>query len=205
MFKRIDIKGLSDEELVTKYRDDEDKRALAELFDRYLRFVFLICVKYLKNDEAAKDMAMQVFEKLTIDLQRFEVTNFKSWLHSVCRNSCLMHLRSTANSSTLSLSDEKLTIQFVEKTAFVHQTDGTNEAQLQQLEKAVAMLEDGQKQCIELFFLQDKSYAEVADITGFSLNQVKSYIQNGKRNLRNYLVQQGETGLLILVVLLING
>ena len=61
------------------------------------------------------------------------------------------------------------------------------EVKLQQLEEGITKLNSEQKICVELFYLQNKSYVEVAEITGYELNQVKSYIQNGKRNLKIYL------------------
>ena len=62
------------------------------------------------------------------------------------------------------------------------------EEKLEQLQDALVRLSEEQKKCIELFYFKEKSYKEVSDLTGFSINEVKSYLQNGKRNLKGYLV-----------------
>jgi RNA polymerase sigma-70 factor (ECF subfamily) len=155
-------------------------------------------MKYLKNEELSKDMAMQVFEKLTEDLRRFEVKNFKSWLHVVVKNACFMQLRSDKHLIDVSLNFENDAIKNMEIKHELHPNGiDNNEIRLEQLEKAMHALDADQKQCIELFYLKEKSYKDVADITGYTLNQVKSHIQNGKRNLKNYIILNGE--LLIIV------
>lgn len=59
-----------------------------------------------------------------------------------------------------------------------------DERMLKDLEEAMQHLKKEQKTCIRMFYLQRKSYQSIAEETGFNLLQVKSYIQNGKRNLR---------------------
>jgi len=59
------------------------------------------------------------------------------------------------------------------------------------LKEAMTSLNREQGLCVTLFYLEEKSYKEVVEITGFSSNQVKSYIQNGKRNLKLYLESNG--------------
>lgn len=206
MSQKPNIQALSDEQLIEKYRKEEDNAYLGELFGRYIRFVFLVSMKYLRNEEMSKDFSMQIFEKLTHDLKRFQVVNFKSWLHTVTRNTCLMHLRSTQSRKVFSVDGEKDTQKFMENLPDPHPIDTDHkEIRLEKLEKAIAELEGEQKSCITLFYLQEKSYKEVADITGYSMNQVKSNIQNGKRNLKNYLVSQGDLMVWVFVYLYFNG
>ena len=50
-------------------------------------------MKYLKNEEAAKDAVQQIFLKVIHELQRYQVQFFKSWLYMIARNHCLMQLR----------------------------------------------------------------------------------------------------------------
>jgi len=64
------------------------------------------------------------------------------------------------------------------------------DALLQQLPNAISNLNTEQRLCINLFYLKEKCYEEISMQTGYSLKQVKSYIQNGKRNLKIYLSQQ---------------
>lgn len=205
MFERQKIRSLADEELVKAFCREENNDFLEELYGRYIRFVFLVCIKYMKNEERAKDLSMQVFEKLTGDLKRFEVRNFKSWLHVVTKNTCLMQLRAEKGFETIALENKKEVQKNMENSAFLHPEDDDNhEVQIEQLKSAIETLDCEQKRCIELFFLDEKSYKEVSDITGYSLNQVKSNIQNGKRNLRKVLLNNSIILIIILIKLLFN-
>jgi RNA polymerase sigma factor (sigma-70 family) len=200
LFIKPTIQSLSDKQLLEKYRREDDNVYLGELFGRYIRFVFLVSMKYLRNEEQAKDLSMQVFEKLTDDLKRFDVENFKGWLHVVTRNTCLMYLRAKPSEKVFSINSENGMSAFMENISETHPMDtDQREVRLEQLEKALDVLDDEQKNCVSLFYLQEKSYKEVADITGFSMNQVKSHIQNGKRNLKNYLISQGDLLVWVLV------
>jgi RNA polymerase sigma factor (sigma-70 family) len=203
--ERRNIRALADEELVKAFCREEDKDFLEELYGRYIRFVFLICMKYIKNEEKSKDLTMQVFEKLTGDLKRFEVRNFKSWLHVVTKNTCFMQLRSEKGLEMISLDEKKEFQKNMENSAFLHpEEDDNHELNIEQLQSAIRTLDAEQKQCIELFYLNEKSYKEVAEITGYSLNEVKSHIQNGKRNLKNTLLNNSELMIWLLFYFLLN-
>ena len=182
----LKINHQTDDELVLNYRASGDKMAVGELFKRHSLMCFAVCNKYLKNEEAAQDAAMSIFEKLFEDLKKHEVQNFKSWLYSVCRNYSLMQLRrleTKMSKNKLYLDDET---SFMELENFLHQdiTESDKEHKLQLLEKAINELKDKQRECIELFYLQQKSYDEICQLTGYTNNDVKSNIQNGKRNLK---------------------
>jgi RNA polymerase sigma factor (sigma-70 family) len=205
LFEKHNIRTLADEELVKTFCREDKNEYLEELYGRYIRFVFLICMKYLKNVEKSKDMSMQVFEKLTGDLKRFEIHNFKSWLHVITKNTCLMQLRSDRNFEMIALDDKKEVIKNMENSAFLHPEDDDNhEVEIEQLKTAIEKLDCQQKICIELFYLDEKSYKEVADVTGYSLNEVKSHIQNGKRNLKNILLNNNELMIWLFIYLILN-
>ena len=161
-----------------------DKQIVGELYKRYTRFVFSICMKYLKDEESSKDAVMQIFEKLFVDLRKHEVANFKSWLHSVTRNHCLHIIRDSKYQNQKMKDFSNSEEEVMENQLFLYQ-DSVNvlEERVAELERELGNLSKEQRVCVELFYLKDKCYQEVAEITGFSLNQVKSYIQNGKRNL----------------------
>lgn len=178
---------LSDEELVEIYRQKGDMELLGQLYQRYTGLVFGVCMKYLKNEDDSKDAVMQIFEKLIVTLKEHEVNNFKSWLHVLTKNHCLMWLRSKKNTHYKDIQE----INFeknVELTYHLHHNnEGHAERDLKNLKMAISSLPSGQKECIELFYLHEKCYKEIVDITGFELKKVKSYIQNGRRNLRIYM------------------
>jgi len=178
--------ALSDLELVLRYRQSGEVYYAGILYQRYTHLILGLCLKYFKNEEDSKDAVMDIFEQITVALLKHEVANFKSWLHTLTRNHCLMKLRKPEVKRTITQEvseiDENL---FMEKAEDEHLIDeDEREAQLRHLPEALSQLNAEQKACIELFYLQGKNYQEVADATGYTLNQVKSYIQNGKRNLK---------------------
>ena len=177
-------KPQTDAEYLAEYKATGDMEMLGELYGRNMEMVFAICYKYLRHEDESKDATMEIFEQLVTDLRKHEISNFKSWLHSVARNHCLMLLRSKkVEVEGLEISDE----DFMENEPFMHQEeeDLDLEGNLQKLEKCLEILENEQKTCVELFYLKDKCYKEIAEATSFDLNKVKGYIQNGKRNLKN--------------------
>jgi RNA polymerase sigma factor (sigma-70 family) len=186
-----DITHLPDPELVRLYRETRNKELVGEIFRRYTRFVFLVCMNYLDDEEKARDAAMQVFEKLYDGLVRHEIRNFKSWLHVVTKNHCLIQLRNEKQHQAVREILQKDFSEDMESVAWMNPYDDT-EATLKDLEEAITMLSKEQRICIELFYLKKMSYQEISGITGDSYLQVKSHIQNGKRNLKILLTRQNE-------------
>lgn len=184
---------IPDEDLVVRYQNTHNKNVVGELFKRHSLMCYTVCHKYLQNQDAAKDAAMAVFEKLFDDLLKHHPQNFKSWLYTVCKNHCLMQLRKPQREVHVEELAEESEDFFVKFNGLVHHDNvgEDREQKLQALESALQQLNPKQRQCIELFYLQQKSYDEVSRQTGYTTNEVKSYIQNGKRNLKNTLAQNG--------------
>lgn len=191
MSKNTNINSITDLELIDIYKSKNDKSIIGELFKRYTKFVFAICMKYLKNIEKSEEAVMQIFEKLFTDLLKHNIDNFKSWLHVVTKNYCLHLLRSESFQIKRDNEIKNTTDLFMEKHDFLYlDSEDNSEDKLNRLEMAINSLSIDQKNCIDLFYLQEKCYDEVAKITGYTMNQVKSYIQNGKRNLKIYLTNR---------------
>lgn len=188
LFKKKNITKYSDNELINAFKQANDNLYVGELYKRYSHLVYGVSLKYLKNEHEAEDTVLQIFENLMEDLKKHNIVNFKSWLHSVTRNHCLMFLRK--QQTVQKRVNEYETIYEPEESFAapfsVHQQE-EKEEMLTKLEHAIKLLKDEQRICIELFFLQEKCYNEVAEITGFEIKKVKSYIQNGKRNLANII------------------
>lgn len=198
----IDIKTQSDENLVINYQNTKNNLVVGELFKRHSLMCYAVCMKYLKNDDAAHDATMNIFEKLFTDLQKHQINNFKSWLHTVCKNHCLILLRKPNVLVSIDESEEENSHLFMQLVNILNHEDNKHEKEekLQVLEQSIIELKDKQRECIELFFLKQKSYQEISTLTGYSENEVKSYIQNGKRNLKILLEQKGITmGLALLL------
>lgn len=172
---------MKDSELVDLYWSTRDNRHLGTLLERYTLPLFGVCMKYLKEEEAAKDAVQQVFLKALTELEKYRVEYVRSWLHTVARNHCLMQIRDRETphreiTENLVVSDReeedaRLLLQVREDT-------------LDMLEEALGGLSEEQRTCVRLFYLERNSYREVSEKTGYPLNAVKSHIQNGKRNLR---------------------
>jgi RNA polymerase sigma-70 factor, ECF subfamily len=176
-----------DLELVRQYKASGDMGILGQLFSRYTSLVFGVCLKYLKDREEAKDTVMHVFEKLVQSLKDHNVENFKSWLYVSTRNHCLMYLRARKGRFK-----EEISPQLMESELFSDlEEEPEKEQNLSKLEKCIERLGEEQKRCVQLFFLGEKCYKDITSLTGFDLNKVKSYIQNGKRNLKLCMEQNG--------------
>lgn len=182
------IKDQPDEQLLKMFRETGDRKALGALFERYSHLVFGVCMKYLKNRDDSKDATSQIFEKLMVDLRRFEVQKFSYWVHSVARNYCLMTLRSRKAMHHLDDDNSPGVDVIMENNDEAHLNEALDkEHRLQLLEDAIQALSEEQRACIELFYLKKMCYQEVAELTGFDMKKVKSHIQNGKRNLKIYM------------------
>ncbi len=176
-------------ERLAEYRRYGDVAVLGALYEPYMDMVFGVCFKYLRDEAECKDAVMQIFEKLVTDLRQHEVSNFKSWLHSVARNHCLMKLRASRVTAGLEAADGQ------EQELEIAVQDGddifTLEGQLNALDECLQKLVSEQRVSIELFYLQNKCYRDIAGETGFEIGKVKSYIQNGKRKLKICMENNG--------------
>lgn len=191
--KTEDYSILTDEELVERYRNSHETIYIGELYQRYTLLVFGVCMKYFKNEAAAEDASMQIFEKLISELKKHHITAFKPWLHIVVKNHCMMLFRKDSTEEKRKTALRKDTGNIVENPEENHLHEAEEkEYILKHLKEGIDELKEEQRLCIELFYLKDSSYAEITAITGFSLNEVKSYIQNGKRNLKNYITAKNE-------------
>ena len=178
---------ITDQELLEQFYADHNNEWLGILLQRYTLLLLGVSMKYLKNEEEAKDSVQQIFLKVIQELQKYKVEYFKSWLYMVAKNHCLMRLRDRQGKATAEIN-ERLTAKPEEETdrQKLLQTDHA----LDLMEWALKELNPEQQQCVTLFYLQKKSYQEISDTTGYNMLQVKSYIQNGKRNLKILIEQK---------------
>lgn len=132
---------------------------------------------------------MEIFGKIMSELKRHEVENFKPWLYFVTKNYCLMKLRKESSLLAHKEGFKRFYSAFMEFEGLSHLLNGkADDTQIMEfLKGGIENLREEQRHCIELFYFENKSYEEVARHTGYSLMQVKSFLQNGKRNLKIYL------------------
>ncbi|MBN1183412.1 MAG: sigma-70 family RNA polymerase sigma factor [Bacteroidales bacterium] len=185
----------TDLSVVERYKRTGDKALVGILFQRYTYLVYSVCYKYLNNQEDSKDAVMQIFEELLEKLKVHDIQNFKSWLHSVAKNHCLMKLRSSKKEVRLfdDFSEKKAEL-IMESEEDLHLHDRNEFVDRHdQLHAAIKKLNEEQGRCILLMYIENKSYKEISEITGYDLKKVKSHIQNGKRNLKLILSSYDES------------
>lgn len=185
------LENHSDEELIRLFREKQDLEALGGLYSRYMFLVYGVCMKYFKNREDSQDAVMQIFEVLVKDIPRFEIQNFKGWLYMVSRNHCLMQLRKTSKEKNR--HPEISSAVFMESTAVMHPIEEESDPDLQErLKNCLEQLKEEQRRCVELFYYQQQCYKEIATGLNIREEKVKSYIQNGKRNLKICIESKAE-------------
>lgn len=185
------IQQLTDQELLQRFKADHNSEWIGVLFDRYAVLLLGMCMKYLKNEEDARDAVQQIFLKVLSDVNNHEIQFFKAWIYQVTKNYCLMQLRSHPLKYKEEISDRtmgEMVAEPLDKKAYQEK-----DLLIENMEHAIRQLNPEQRTCIQLFYLDKKSYQEIAEKTGYSLLQVKSYIQNGKRNLKLLLEKQQRT------------
>ena len=183
--KQKKYKLKTDEELVTLYKLERSSTCIAIIYERYGHLVMGTCMKYLKNEVESQDITMQIFEELHSKLLKHEINYFKSWLYMVTKNECFMFLRKSKSQNTTDFSESYDVEQTIEDVQ-------AKEKSLELLENAIEDLKPEQKRCVKLFYLEEKSYQQISAELNLSLMQVKSAIQNGKRNIKLQLEKQDE-------------
>ncbi len=195
MIFRLPVRRLnkkSDEELLSLFASSSDPEILGELYSRYMHLVYGVCMKYFRDREESMDAVIQIYEKLITDLPRFKIENFRSWLHVVTKNYCLMQIRSretTIEKHNAWIEDNRI---FMENNPELHPIDDERTDLEKVLQDCLKKLKNEQKECITQFYYRNKCYNEIARDLKLDEKKVKSHIQNGKRNLK--LCIEGKDG-----------
>ncbi|MBI9068834.1 MAG: sigma-70 family RNA polymerase sigma factor [Salinivirgaceae bacterium] len=184
--------SLSDIELIALFKAENDTGAVGELYERYHHIVFGVALKYLKDTDAAQDALLDVFNNLFDQLIKYEIDEFKSWLLTVTRNHCLKEIKFQQKKVSFDLPHENTFYENFMENELEIDLLKKKEEQIKQLEYAITKLKPEQQECIRLFYLEERSYQYIAEATGFDLKKVKSYIQNGKRNLQILMEQNNK-------------
>jgi len=180
---KIGLTKLPDNELIDRFRYSHDNLYVGELYSRYSHLVLGLCIKYFKDIEIAKDATMSIFELLMQELKRHQIENFKSWLFTVSKNYCLQELRKTNSRYQKEDLYKVFLSETMESDLSQHPID-KKEKMITKMESLLPSLKNNQRICLKMFYLEGKSYADISQELTFSLKEVKSHIQNGKRNLK---------------------
>jgi RNA polymerase sigma factor (sigma-70 family) len=179
----------SDLELLQKYKDSSDLYWLGLLFERYTSLIYGVCLKYLKNEQAAEDACLGVFESLVEKAIRHDISNFKSWLHVLTKNYCLMEIRKN-NRRGEQTTQPEIMHSLDQRHHIIEMAE--EDMTKQHLKTCIDQLSIHQKDCIEAFYFEGYTYKEIAEARAEDLGKVRSYIQNGRRNLKNCLEQTAD-------------
>ncbi len=171
--------SFTDSELVLQYKDTSNMDTLGDLYGRYMDLLYGVCLKYFKEPDEAQDAVIHIFEELVTKVKKYEIDNFKGWLYQLAKNHCLMKLRSR-KSQPVNVDADLMHLQENMHLEDVMQ----KETNLIVMEHCIEQLPTEQKAAIQLFYLQEKCYKEIADTTALDINKVRSFIQNGRRNLK---------------------
>jgi RNA polymerase sigma-70 factor, ECF subfamily len=181
----MQLKGPNNEAfLIKKYSETGDLKYLGELYSAYMHLVYGLALKYLENRDEAKDAVMQIFEKLITDINKQEIREFKPWLYVLSKNYCLMQLRSSQSRAKREKIYSEKQVYFMESEDAMHPIDKEDAILDAALMDCIQNLNNEQKQCIEYFYFNNRCYQEIADLLNIEEKKVKSYLQNGKRNLK---------------------
>ena len=176
------LKGLKDAELIFAYKAKGDNKCLEVFYDRYAYLVYGVCMKYLKQTEDAEDLTLMIFSGLGEKIKKHEIQFFKSWLHVLVRNECLMKLRKNSFNN-IAFEDTLLDSEMLNETDSISEKE-ILELSINDLNACINKLQIHQKNCIQKFYIDKKSYQEISFEENMTLNEVKSHLQNGKRNLK---------------------
>ena len=170
---------MTDEQYIVKYKETEDVKYVSQLYKKYMTLVYGSCLKYFKNESDAQDAVMDIYEKLTKKVLTSDIQNFNAWLFMVTRNHCIEVLRKENRHS-----DKKSSAELMYSEEVFHPDTVQDEQIINLLRQCLDELETFQKECIKMFYYQKMSYIEIGDQLELAYNQVRSRIQNGRRNLK---------------------
>ena len=191
------LKAWDDHRLLQAWQEGGKQAAFDLLYERYVHLVYGICRKYIDDADTCRDISMQVFQTLSDLPAEQHIQSFPSWLFTTARNRCISYLRRPANRVVLEPEEkyfEKSADGFMENEGLTRLLNKEHPHLLDLIPDALEQLEADQRQCLRLFFYEDLSYKDISQRTGFTLKQVKSYLQNGKRNLGILLKRQVDEG-----------
>ncbi len=186
------LSRLSDESLLHKFQQTGNTLYFEELYQRFSHLVYGVGLKYLQSAADSADMTNQLFEKWLQNPPAAPVQSVKNWVYRAAVNACHSRKRESQSEAKKQFewsAFEKSGQTFMENEGFLRLIKRReNETDLEEkLEKAIIQLPEVQQRCIRLFFFEKKSYKKIASITGYPELKVKSYLQNGKRNLKIWL------------------
>lgn len=191
-FRTKALEHLTDEALLSHFQQSGDLAYLSALYERYMPMVYGVCLKIYRDPLKSEDAVMSIYEELVRKAREHQIESFRGWLYVLARNYCLMEWRKNNRHRTDYHAPENM--------VYYDAVEATFEVELpvekgKPLEKCMGELPHQQRKSVELFYFEDKSYKEIAVLMAEEVGKVRSYIQNGRRNLRICLEKAGVRGI----------
>lgn len=179
--KKKKINELDDDQLISLLRETGEADYFNQLYERYIPLVYGLCLKYLQDAEKSQDAVIDIFETLSPKITNYEIKVFKNWIYSVTKNHCFHILRENKKEIVVDFDSQIMESDVVLDLFSEETMEKEKEAALKE---CMNRLPDPQRVSVRMFFYEDKSYLDIVDETGYNLKSVKSFLQNGKRNLK---------------------
>ncbi|MDH6358682.1 sigma-70 family RNA polymerase sigma factor [Parabacteroides sp. PF5-9] len=189
LFFRKNRSKLTDEALLQHYKKSGNSEYFGELYTRYTPLLYGVCLKYLRDGDKAQDAVMQLFEQLLPKIAHYEIEVFRTWIYSVVKNHCLQILRKESREIMI---DSHVDLMESDDILHLFNEEGEEDERMEALKHCLEKLPEQQRVSIVHFFMDEMSYVDIVDQTGYNLSHVKSYIQNGKRNLKICIEKQSK-------------
>ncbi len=170
----------TDFELLDRFRRHGDRAAFERIVARHRPWLHRVCARLLRSDEAARDATQDVFARVLNRLDTFRGDNFPGWLKAIAVNCCLNTIDRDKRWAPLEAAGEAPAADLGPELQLLRLEEGVRARHL------IARLPERQKIVFCLKYIDDCSYQEIERLTGFSNKEVKSFLQNARRNFENW-------------------
>ncbi len=179
----MNVKKLTDEQLVAHFIETQKNLYFEQLYDRYSDKVYRKCLSFVKDDAKAEDFTHDIFMKLVLNLSSYkETAKFSTWLYSITYNYCIDQTRVSKKYSEVGL-DENYDLADDDDDAEIA------ELEAQQLNKALKQILPEEKSILMMKYQDDLSIKEISDSLDISESAVKMRLLRAKEKLRKVYLE----------------
>jgi len=182
---------LTDEGLLKLCADGESS-ALRELVRRYQGPIFRFLARMMGSDEDAEDAALEVFVRAWKNAPRFQYrAKVATWLYRIAVNIARdAHSRKKVRPREVWLEDAELRYLSVGSAEEDALKQVNRDIQGQTLRRALGRLSEDDRLILVLYYLEDREYEEIQDVTGLSYTVLKTRLARARRRLRKWMEEE---------------